>query len=143
MMGSPLQFCFLLNLNQGIAWKLEVERSLEYFYARKQKRNGIISDTCSRRPTILFLLSAFKANSKIPNWELWLLVDTRKHAETNWRMESSGLKGKPAARRMTRRQTQREAVRMLYAKTFNLRVHIPISDSAFWSTEFQRPVLYV
>lgn len=119
-----------------------MECSLECFYSSEQKRNGIISDTCSRRPTVLFLLSAFEANSKIPNWLLgtgfWLLVDKRKHAETNWRMESSGLKGKPAARGNDT-QRQREAARMLNAKTFTLRVRIHIHSSKDPSFMYKPP----
>lgn len=99
--------------------KLEARCSLERFYSSKQERNEVIRRHDVQKCNSCSLLLPFKANSKIPNWEFWLLVDTRKHAETKWRMESSGLKGKPAAR-LTDTQTQRESAWTLDANTFNL-----------------------
>lgn len=147
MTESLLQFWFLLHLisrDLHGSWKWNAVWSVSTPVNRNVTE---LSATLALGVQQFYFCSlAFEANSKIPNWLLgtgfWLLVDKRKHAETNWRMESSGLKGKPAARGNDT-QTQREAARTLNAKTFTLHVRIHISDSAFWSTEFQRPVLYV
>lgn len=138
MTGSLLQFWFLLHLisrNLHGSWKWNAVWSVS---------TPVNRNVTELSATLALGVQQFHFRSlplkPIPKFQIG---SSAWASGSSWTNENTQGQTGGWSRPANDTQTQREAARALNAKTFNLRVHIPISDSAFWSTEFQRPVLYV